>query len=132
MSYKVWGQCNIYDTAKIGDGCNIGWFCEIGDEVEIGENSRIGTFAFIPHGVKIGKNCFIGPRFSATNDKYPPSPKEYWTKIVIEDFVSIGAAVTIVGPVTIGKGARVGAGSVVTKNIPAGEMWYGVPAKRRE
>lgn len=130
--YKVWGQCNIYPSAIIGDRCNIGWFCEIGNNVRIGADTRIGAFSFIPEGVSIGEKCFIGPRFTGTNDKFPPSPKSFWKPIIIEDGVSIGAACTVLPGVTIGRGALIGAGSVVTKNVPAGEVWCGVPAKRKE
>jgi UDP-2-acetamido-3-amino-2,3-dideoxy-glucuronate N-acetyltransferase len=130
VSYQRWGLSNIYESAKIGDGCNIGWFCEIGDGVEIGENTRVGAFSFIPSGVKIGKGCFIGPRATFTNDKYPPSSKEDWQQTVIEDGAAIGAACTILCGITVGAGSLIGAGSVVTKDVPAWEIWCGVPAKR--
>ena len=132
MSYKVWGHCNIYPTALIGNGCNIGCFSEIGNNVVIGENTRIGAYAFIPELTTIGKNCFIGPRFTGTNDKFPPSPPGDWLSIVIENGASIGAACTVLPGVTIGEGALIGAGSVVTKDVPPWEIWCGVPAKKVE
>lgn len=132
MTYKAWEPCNIYPTAFIGDNCNIGAFTEIGNFVVIGENTRIGAFSFIPEKISIGKNCFIGPRFTGTNDKFPPSPPGDWLSIVIEDGASLGAAVTVLPGVTIGEGALIGAGSVVTRDVPPGEIWCGVPAKRVE
>lgn len=86
--------------------------------------------SFIPFGVKIGNGVFIGPRFCGTNDKRPPSPREQWENTIIEDEAAIGAGVTIVCGVRIGKGALIGAGSVVTKDVPDGETWCGVPAKK--
>ncbi len=64
-----------------------------------------------------------------TNDKYPPSGKSEWGTIVIKDFSAIGAGATIVTGVTIGSNALVGAGSVVTKDVPDREVWCGNPAK---
>jgi len=129
-TYKSWGISNIYRTARIDEGVNIGWFCEIGDFVKIGKNVRIGAFSFIPRGVTIEDNCFIGPRVTFTNDRYPPSPQEEWLPTVIKKGASIGAACTILCGVTIGEGSLIGAGSVVTKNVPAGETWCGTPARR--
>jgi len=128
--YKSWGISNIYRNACIDDDVNIGWFCEIGDSVKIGKNVRIGAFSFIPEGVTIEDDCFIGPRATFTNDKNPPSRKEDWLPTVVKKGASIGAACTILCGVTIGEGAMIGAGSVVTKNVPAGEVWCGVPARK--
>jgi acetyltransferase-like isoleucine patch superfamily enzyme len=132
MSYKAWGVSNIYQTAKIGDRVSIGWFCEIGNNVEIGDDTRIGAFCFIPEMVTIGKDCFIGPRVTFTNDRYPSnhSPKENWEKTIVEDGANIGAGAMILCGVTIGKHAMIGAGTVVTKNVPANETWVGNPARK--
>lgn len=129
---KIWEPCNVYPTAQIGEGVNIGAFSEIGNNVVIGDNTRIGAMSYIPEGVVIGKGVFIGPRVTMTNDRFPPSGKDYWEKTIIEDGARIGAAVTIRCGVVIGLGALIGAGSVVTKDVPPGETWAGVPAKRLE
>ena len=128
--YTAWGTSNIYTTANIGEGTNIGWFCEIGNNVQIGKNVRIGAMCYIPEGVTIEDDCFIAPRVTFTNDKYPPSGKEHWLKTTVKKDAKIGAASTIICGVTIGERALVGAGSVVTKDVPAGETWCGVPARR--
>lgn len=125
----IWEPSNVYDSAKLGHGVSIGKFSEIGHNVEIGENTRVGALCFIPEGVTIGKDCFIGPRVTFTNDKYPPSGKDNWLPTVVEDHAAIGAAVTVICGVRIGKGALIGAGSVVTKDIPDGVKAYGVPAE---
>ena len=125
---KVWGNTNIYSSAKIGKGCSIGQFCEIGHNVVIGNNVRIGAFSFIPEGVTIGEGCFIAPKVTFSNDKHPPSSKEYWGKIEVKKNATIGMGAIILPGVTIGENAVVGAGSIVTKDIPDGEVWYGNPA----
>lgn len=128
----IWEPSNIYPTALIGANVRIGMFTEIGPNVSIGDNVRIGAMCFIPEGVMIEDDCFIGPRVTFTNDKYPPSPREQWGKIFVRKGACIGAAVTVVCGIEIGEGALVGAGSVVTKNVPAGEKWVGVPARKVE
>lgn len=125
---KVWGSCNIYPTAKIGKGCNIGSGSEIGENVVIGNSVRIGAMCFIPEGVTIEDDCFIAPKVTFSNDKYPPSAKEQWGKILIKKGAVLGMGSIILPGVTIGEGALVGAGSVVTKDVPAGQKWYGNPA----
>jgi UDP-2-acetamido-3-amino-2,3-dideoxy-glucuronate N-acetyltransferase len=125
----IWGNSNIYPTAKIGKGCSIGQFCEIGNKVVIGDNVRIGAFTFIPEGVTIEDDVFIAPKASFSNDKYPPAnDKNKWGKILIKKGAVLGMGCVILPNVTIGEGALIGAGAVITKNVPSGEKWYGVPA----
>lgn len=126
---KVWHFCVIYPTAKIGDGSSIGSHCEIGEGVQIGERTRIGAGCFIPEGCSIGNDCFLGPRVTMMNDIQPPSPRSQWLKTVIKDGAVIGAACAILPGVTVGRGSMLGAGSVLTKNVPAGQLWYGNPAR---
>jgi UDP-2-acetamido-3-amino-2,3-dideoxy-glucuronate N-acetyltransferase len=122
--------CNIYDTAKIGLDCKVGMFSEIGHNVEIGDNVVIGAHCFIPENVFIEDGAWIGPGVFFSNDKYPPSSREKWGKTVVRKGAVIGMRSTILSGIEIGEGAFVGAGSVVTKNIPAGERWCGVPADK--
>lgn len=116
------GKCTI------GKGSTIHSHVWIGDKVSIGERAKIQAFTFIPTGVRIGNDVFLGPRVTFTNDKYPPSPD--WLFTIVEDHVSVGAGAVILPGVTLGRGCKIGAGSVVTKNVPAGETWYGNPAKK--
>jgi acetyltransferase-like isoleucine patch superfamily enzyme len=127
---KVWQPSNIYPTAKLGVDVSIGAYTEIGNSVEIGDQVRIGAMCFIPEGVTIEDKAWIGPRCTFTNDRFPPSVRENWEHTVVKRGARLGAAVTVVCGVTIGEGALVGAGSVVTKNIPPREIWAGVPARR--
>lgn len=132
MTYKIHNihLCNIYSSAEIGDGTNIGSFTEIGDRVKIGEKCKIGAFVFIPKGVTIQNEVFIGPKVAFTNDKYPKATGEWSIRpTLVCNGASIGANCTIVCGVMIGEGARIGAGSVVTRDVPAGETYYGNPAR---
>lgn len=119
---------NLYDCV-IGEGTKIGTFVEIGNGVSVGKRCKIQSFAFIPPGVTIGDNVFIGPHVCFTNVKRPrlPDPPHFEPTIVKDDVV-IGANSTIVCGITIGKGAFIGAGSVVTKDVPDGAIVYGNPA----
>lgn len=127
---KIWGKCNVYPTAVLGDRVNIGTFSEIGDGVIIGSDVRIGAMCFIPNGVRIYNDAWIGPRVTFTNDRYPPSDKSKWEKTHVHRGARLGACVTVVCGVDIGSGALVGSGSVVVCDIPAGQVWAGVPATR--
>ena len=126
---QIWYFTNIYPTALIGRDNSIGAYTEIDSGVTIGDRNRIGAYCFIPACVNIGSDCFIGPRVTFTNDKYPPAGKPKWEYTFIEDKASIGAGVTILPGITVRKGALVGAGSVVTHDIPENEVWAGNPAK---
>ncbi len=129
---KIWhpDKVNIYGNCKIGMYCNIGSFVEIGPGVNIGNKVSIAAFCFIPSGVTIEDGCFIGPRVTFTNDKYPPSHKEQWQPILIKRNASLGAGSIILPGVTIGVGAMIGAGTVVTRDIADGWRVVGNPAKR--
>jgi len=130
---KIWHPelVNIYGDCQIGAFCNIGCFVEIGPGVIIGDNVSIGAFCFIPSGVMIENDCFIGPGVVFCNDKYPPGPKDGWLPILVKTGAKIGAKVTILPGVTIGERTLVGAGSVVTKNLPPDIIVMGNPARRR-
>lgn len=122
---------NIYPSAQIDSTSKVGAFAEIGHKVIIGKNCSIGFGAFIPENVEIGDNVFIGPGVVFTNDKYAPSKGE-WRKeppTKVENNVTIGANSTILPSLIIGANSRIGAGSVLTKNLPNNSVAYGNPAK---
>ncbi|MHA1223269.1 MAG: acyltransferase [Candidatus Heimdallarchaeaceae archaeon] len=125
----IYDQVNLY-KCKIGKNTKIDAFVYIEESVEIGNNCKIRPFTFIPSGVKIGNNVFIASGVHFTNDKYPHVSGE-WKMLttIIEDNVSIGAGSVILPGIKIGYGAMIGAGSVVTKNVPPRTIFIGNPAK---
>ena len=129
---QIWEFCNIYGCT-IGSNCKIGSYTEIQSDVTIGNDNNISSHSFICSKTTIGNNVFIGHGVMTINDLYPPSfkrtgSKDAWQAIHIEDDVVIGTNATLF-PVTIGKGSIVGAGSVVTKDVPPGVVVAGNPAK---
>lgn len=127
---NVWQFCVILPNAKIGDNCNICAGVLIENDVIIGNNVTIKSGVQIWDGVTIEDNVFIGPNVTFTNDLTPRSkqyPKEF-AKTKIKKGASIGANTTVIAGHTIGEYAMIGAGSVVTKDIPANTVWYGNPA----
>jgi len=114
----------------IGRNCKIGAFAEIGRDAVIGDNCKIEAYAFIPTGVKIEDDVFVGPHACFTNDRIPRAVGEWKvTPTLVKKGASIGANATVICGVTIGENAIVGAGSVVTKNVPANTVVVGSPAK---
>ena len=125
----IYDQVNLY-KCKIGEGTKIDAFVYIEEGVEIGKNCKIRPFVFIPSGVKIGKEVFIGPGVVFINDKYPKARGEWELReTIVEDDVSIGAGAVVLPGVRIGRGAMVGAGAVVTKDVPSNAVVVGNPAK---
>ena len=130
-STNVWQYCVIFPQAQIGENCNICAHVLIENDVRVGDNVTIKSGVQLWDGVTIEDNVFVGPNVTFTNDLYPRSkqhPAEY-AKTLLKKGCSIGANSTIVCGVTIGENAMIGAGSVVTKDVPAGELWLGNPAK---
>jgi len=123
---KIWHCVNIYGC-KIGKNCMIGSFVEIQSDVEIGDNCRIQSHTFICSKVRIKDNVFVGHGVMFINDLNPPSGGD-WKETLIEENVSIGSNVTLL-PVKIGKNSLIGAGAVVTKDVPENSVVAGNPAK---
>lgn len=119
---------NLYDC-RIGDNCFIGPFVEIQKDVTIGKNTRVQSHSFICSKVKIGNEVFIGHGVIFINDKHPVHRNpEDWEETIVEDGVVIGSNATIL-PCKIGKNALVGAGAVVTEDVPPNKIVVGNPAK---
>lgn len=123
----AWQPCMIA-SESIGRGTNIGALSHIGRDVTIGETCKIQGSVYIADGCIIGNEVFIGPNATLTNDRHPPSGGK-WSPVVVEDKVVIGANATIVAGVRLCEGCVIGAGSVVTEEVPSEQVWVGNPAK---
>ena len=128
---NIWQFCVVLPDSKIGENCNICANVFIENDVVIGNNVTIKCGVQLWNGVTVEDNVFIGPNVTFTNDLYPRSKHypEKFAKTIIKQGASIGANSTILGGITIGENAMIGAGSVVTKDVPADEVWFGNPAR---
>ena len=127
---NIWQFTVDLSGAVIGENCNICSHCFIENKVFIGDNVTIKAGVRIWDGVTIEDNVFVGANVSFTNDLYPRS-KQYDKEFLLTKVckgASIGANAVILPGITIGERAIVGAGSVVTQNIPSDEIWAGNPA----
>ncbi|MBT4187536.1 MAG: N-acetyltransferase [Gemmatimonadales bacterium] len=128
---RIWDWTKIREDVHIGDGVSIGQGCYIDHAVIIGDRCKIQNGVNVYHGVIIGDEVFIGPSVTFTNDRFPRADRERgrsWQTLVHNN-ASIGANATIVCGVEIGKGAMVGAGSVVVHDVPANTLVVGNPAE---
>lgn len=117
----------IREKTAIGSGTRIGTYSVIDGNVKIGNKNNIQTGVYMPPGTSIGSNTFIGPYVTVTNDRYPPSPKV--SGVTICDGAVIGGRAVLIAGVKIGERALVGAGAVVTRDVPPRKVVIGVPAK---
>ena len=128
---NIWQFVVILPGANIGNNCNINCHTFIESDVLMGNNVTVKSGVYLWNGLCIEDNVFIGPNATFINDIYPRS-KEYpgsFKKTIIKKGASIGANATIMGGITIGENALIGAGSVVLQDIPANTVWVGNPAK---
>ncbi|MBW2990858.1 N-acetyltransferase [Candidatus Woesearchaeota archaeon] len=125
---KIWHFVNMYGC-KVGDECMIGSFVEIQNDVKLGNNVKVQTHSFLCSLVTVEDDVFIAHGVMTINDVNPPSgDPSKWKPTLIKKGAVIGSNVTLL-PVTIGENARVGAGAVVTKDVPANTVVAGVPAR---
>lgn len=129
---KIWNQVQIRENAHIGKNCIISKNVYIDSDVSLGDNVKVQNNVNVYHGVIIEDDVFLGPSMTFTNDFYPRAFSEEWEvyKTEVKKGASIGANATIVCGITIGEYAMVGAGSVVTKDVPPHALVVGNPAKR--
>ncbi len=127
---NVWQYVIILEDAVIGNQCNICSHCFIENEVVIGDRVTIKCGVQIWDGITIEEDVFVGPNVTFINDKYPRS-KQYKEpqRTIVKKGASIGGNATILCGISIGKWVIVGAGSVVTKDVPDHAIVYGSPAR---
>lgn len=133
---KIWHFCHVSANVKIGEKCSFGQNVFVANDVTIGNNVKIQNNVSVYTGVILEDNVFCGPSMVFTNvltprSAFPRNTKNDYHTTLVKQGVSIGANATIVCGTTIGEHAFIGAGSVVTRNIPAYALCYGNPARVR-
>ncbi len=130
---KVWLFCHLLSGTRIGERCSIGQNCVIGPRVHLGHGVRIQNNVSVFEGVTLKDDVFVGPSVVFTNISNPRAfipRKDRFQPTVVECGASLGANCTIRCGVTIGHHALIGAGSVVTKDVPSFALVLGNPARR--
>jgi len=130
---RIWAFAHVLPGATIGRDCNIGDHCYVESGVRIGDRVTLKNGVAIWDGVTIGDGAFLGPSVALTNDLRPRSGARDWTlsPTRIEEGASVGANVTLLCGITVGAFSMVGAGSVVTRDVPRHALVYGNPARVR-
>lgn len=129
----IWQFCVVMKKAVIGSNCNINFNVLIENDVVIGNNVTIKPGVQIWDGITLEDHVFVGPNVTFTNDNQPKSKNKDFIleRTLVRKGASIGANATILPGITIGENAMIGAGSVVTRDVPDNETWIGNPAKKK-
>lgn len=131
---KIWHFCHVMTGTVIGSKCSIGQNCVIGPRVTLGNQVKVQNNVSMYEGVECEDDVFLGPSMVFTNVTNPRSHivrRDQFKKTLLKQGCSIGANATIVCGVTIGRYAFIGAGAVVTKDVPDYALVYGNPAKQQ-
>lgn len=138
---RIWHQAQVREGARVGDDCIVAKNVYIDKGVVIGDHCKIQNNCSLYRGTKLERGVFMGPHCITTNDKHPRAitregklkHEQDWEPgtILIKEGASLGARAVILPNITIGEFALIGAGSVVTKDVPAYGLMYGNPARLR-
>lgn len=130
---RIWAFAHVLKGARIGRDCNIGDHCFIEDDVVIGDHVVIKNGVSIWNRVRIEDGAFVGPNVAFINDLFPRSKlyREEYYPTLVKQGASIGANATLLGGITIGRYALIGAGAVVTRDVPDHALVFGNPARVR-
>lgn len=128
---KIWNFCHVRKNVKLGDFVSVGKDSYIDAGVEIGRGSRIQNQVNVYAGVKIHNWCFVGPAVVFTNDQFPRVGNKTWKVIEteVENGASIGAGAVLRCGIKVGAFAMIGAGAIVTKDVPPFSLMLGFPAQ---
>ncbi len=131
---RIWHFCHVMGGARIGSDCVLGQNVFVGRGVAVGAGSKIQNNVSVYEGVTIGRRCFLGPSVVFTNVRAPRAEverKEAFLPTLVRDGATLGANATILCGTKIGRYALVGAGAVVTRDVPDHALVCGVPARPR-
>lgn len=133
---RIWHFCHVREGAAIGRNCSIGQNVYIGKNVRVGDAVKIQNNVSVYEGVVLEDSVFCGPSVVFTNVRaprsaFPKDPERGFMPTVVKKGATLGANATIVCGLTIGRGSFVGAGSVVTRDVPDRALVYGNPARLR-
>lgn len=130
---NIWQFCVVLRGASIGADCNLCAHVLVENDVTIGNRVTVKSGVQLWDGVTVEDDVFIGPNVTFTNDLVPRSKQypESFARTMIQRGASIGANATIVAGVTVGAYSLIGAGSVVTRDVPPNTVWYGNPARMK-
>ncbi len=128
---RIWQFCVVLPGARIGSDCNLNAQVLVENDVVVGDRVTVKSGVQLWDGLRVEDDVFIGPNVTFSNDKFPrsKSPPPTFAPTLLRRGASLGANATVLCGVEIGAGAMVGAGSVVTRDVPAGELWFGNPAR---
>ena len=119
----------VREDSTVGDGCLIGTGVTIDNGCRVGDHCSLQTGVYIPTGSRIGDRCFLGPNATLTNDRTPLRTDYRLEGVTLGDDVTVGANATLMPGISVGEGAFIAGGAVVTRDVPAWKMAVGVPAR---